>query len=294
MLEKSAGNKKWLWIILATVAVLIIAAVVLLVLWHPWYRSDTSKSDSSQITTSATSSAAILDKQTIVDKFSSTEAKEWGLDSTGVKTKLDTTDKVIALTFDACGGPGGSDYNKDIIDYLSQNNIPATLFINSRWIDANPKKFEELSKNSLFEIANHGTLHKPCSINGKEAYGIKGTANVSEMVDEILGGADKIKSAMGISPKYYRAGTAFTDEVCPQVAGDLGEQVVNFSVNGDAGATAAAATVRDKLIGASSGDIVIMHMNHPEGGTAEGLKLAIPELQNQGFRFAKLSDYKLK
>ena len=39
-----------------------------------------------------------------------------------------------------------------------------------------------------------------------------------------------------------------------------------------------------------SGDIVIMHMNHPEGETAEGVIAAIPILQKQGYEFKKLSE----
>lgn len=60
-----------------------------------------------------------------------------GLKITGVLTRLATKDKVIALTFDACGGKGGSGYDRKLIDYLIKENIPATLFINARWIDAN-------------------------------------------------------------------------------------------------------------------------------------------------------------
>jgi len=286
--------KKHLVLIVVLVSIPIFLALAVIAIALTVYFTTGKSMQKTNTASSSTTSTAVATKDEIIAQFSGRDAQQWGLDSTGVKTKLDTADKVIALTFDACGSEGGSEYDEDLIQYLIDNKIPATLFINSRWIDANPQKFEELSKNSLFEIANHGTLHKPCSISGKEAYGIKGTANVSEMVDEILGSADKIKNAMGISPKYYRAGTAYTDEICPQVAKDLDEEVVNFSINGDAGATAAAATVRDKLIGASPGDIVIMHMNHPEGGTAEGLKLAIPELKNLGVRFVKLSDYKLK
>jgi len=37
-----------------------------------------------------------------------------------------------------------------------------------------------------------------------------------------------------------------------------------------------------------------MHMNHPEGETAEGLMEAIPELRKRGFKFVKLSEYDLR
>ena len=87
--------------------------------------------------------------------------KEWGETVTGVKTSLQTKDRVIALTFDACGSPKGKGIDMDLIHFLEQEKIPATLFINARWIDANPELFLQLAANPLFSIANHGFQHRP-------------------------------------------------------------------------------------------------------------------------------------
>lgn len=63
-----------------------------------------------------------------------------------------TNKKLLALTFDACGGPHGSGYDVELITYLEKMKIPATLCVSGRWIDANYATFLNLSKNSLFEI----------------------------------------------------------------------------------------------------------------------------------------------
>jgi hypothetical protein len=39
-----------------------------------------------------------------------------------------------------------------------------------------------------------------------------------------------------------------------------------------------------------SGDIVLAHLNKPAGGTAEGFAAALPQLQQRGVRFVKLSE----
>jgi peptidoglycan/xylan/chitin deacetylase (PgdA/CDA1 family) len=52
--------------------------------------------------------------------------------------------------------------------------------------------------------------------------------------------------------------------------------------------------VKEALLGADPGDIIILHMNHPEGHTAAGVEAAIPELKKRGFGFVKLSDYELR
>ena len=87
----------------------------------------------------------------------------------GVRTRLDTGEKVIALTLDACGSAGGKGVDSRLIDFLIDKQIPETLFINGRWIDANPALFRQLAANPLFEIANHGMLHRPASTSGRAA-----------------------------------------------------------------------------------------------------------------------------
>ena len=179
-------------------------------------------------------------KERLVAAYKNQTPKEWGERVAGVKTQLDTSEKVIALTFDACGGPRGGRVDTVLIEFLRKEKIPATLFISGSWIDANPAVFKTLAADPLFEIENHGLAHKPCSVNGNKAYGIKGTASVAELVDEIEKNGRKIEAVTGGKPKFYRPGTAYCDEVAVKVAGELGYEVVNYNVLGDAGATCAA------------------------------------------------------
>jgi peptidoglycan/xylan/chitin deacetylase (PgdA/CDA1 family) len=239
-------------------------------------------------------SQGIQTRERIVSTFSGKSPKEWGEVVKGVKTRLGTNQTVIALTFDACGGPRGSGYDAKLINYLKSEKIPATLFISGRWIDANPEIFKELAKEPLFEIENHGLNHKPCSVNGRSAYGIAGTKGVDKIFDEIEQNATKIETLTSRKPKYYRPGTAHSDEICVEIANTLGYEVVNFSVRGDAGATYTKIRVKEALLNARPSSIILMHMNHPEGETAEGVIEVIPELTKRGFGFVKLSDCNLK
>lgn len=223
--------------------------------------------------------------------YQNSRPKEWGESVTGVVQKLPTNDKVIALTFDACGGRHGSGYDKAIIQYLTKHRIPATLFVNSRWIDVNKSTFIELSHNPLFEIENHGTEHRPLSVTGKSIYGIEGTTNIANVYKEVNGNAQKIKQLTGRLPKFFRSGTAYYDEIAVKIANDLKETPVNFNIIGDAGATFTAAQVYRSMLRAKAGSIIILHMNQPDGGTAEGIQKAIPELQRQGYQFVTLEEY---
>jgi peptidoglycan/xylan/chitin deacetylase (PgdA/CDA1 family) len=233
-------------------------------------------------------------REGIILRFNGEAPRDWGERLRGVKTKLNTDQKLIALTFDACGGPRGKGYDAKLIEYLKSERIPATLFISGKWIDVNPEIFGELAKEPFFEIENHGLNHKPCSANGRSAYGIAGTKGVDGIFDEIEQNAIKLQNLTGRKPKYYRPGTTYSDDICVQIANALGYEVVNFSVRGDAGATYTKFQVKEALLNAQPCSIILMHMNHPEGETAEGLIEAIPELKKRGFGFVKLSEYTLK
>lgn len=220
---------------------------------------------------------------------------QWGMDIPGIKTRLATQEKVIALTLDACGRSSkNKEYDQKLIDYLIRRKIPATLFFSGRWIDHHKQLALQLAKNPLFEIENHGLKHKPLSIDGKSAYGIAGTRNAKEAKKEIEKNGDKVASLVGHQPRFFRSGTAHCDEAGVKIANELGYQVVNFTINGDFGATASKEKIVKNFLSAKPGAIIICHMNHPEGQTAEGVMAAIPLLEKSGYRFVLLANYELQ
>lgn len=226
----------------------------------------------------------------IVARYGHREPRTWGFGAPGVLRTLPRAGRAIALTFDACGGPGGSDYDQALIDLLRRREVPATLFLNSRWIDANPAVFRRLAAEPLFEIANHGTRHRPLSVSGRSAYGIPGTRSAGEVYDEVSGNQLKLTRLLGAPPRFFRSGTAYCDDVAARIVGDLGERCVSFSVNGDGGATFTPAQVHATVAAAPGGSVVLCHMNQPGRGTAPGIAAAVPRLLADGHHFVRLSD----
>ncbi|MEV4611376.1 polysaccharide deacetylase family protein [Kitasatospora sp. NPDC049258] len=238
----------------------------------------------------APAAPAVPTRDDLVARLGELTPSSWALDGPGVITGLPAGEQAIALTFDACGGPGSDGYDAALIDTLRARQVPATLFLNSRWIDANPDVFQQLADDPLFEIGNHGTRHRPLSVSGRSAYGIAGTRDVGEVYDEIAGNRDGLTELLGHPPAFFRSGTAYYDDVAAQVVGLLGERIAGFTVNGDAGATFSAGQVHRTVAAAEPGSIVIAHMNHPAAGTAAGVAAALPELLDAGNRFVRLSD----
>jgi peptidoglycan/xylan/chitin deacetylase (PgdA/CDA1 family) len=238
----------------------------------------------------ATGTTSLLTRQDAVAHYGGLAPTYWGLDVPGAVSRLPSGRREIALTFDACGGRGGSGYDEGLISFLRDQQVPATLFLNSRWIEANPAVFLQLATDPLFEIGNHGTRHLPLSVTGRSAYHIPGTRDVGEVYDEVAGNQAKLTGLLGHPPRFFRSGTAFCDDVAARVVGDLGERFVSFDVNGDGGATFTPEKVHQAVLAAGPGSIVISRMNHPEGGTARGMRSAVPRLLAKEYRFVRLSD----
>ena len=125
-------------------------------------------------------------------------------------------------------------------------------------------------------------------MTGRSAYGIAGTRSAQEVVDEVWGNHEYLRSVTGQAPTWFRCGTANYDDVAVAIVRDLGCRVAGFATNGDAGATFSAGQVTSALTSARSG-IVIMHMNQPGKGTMPGVAAALPTLKAAGTTFVHLA-----
>lgn len=238
------------------------------------------------LATAATAGAANPDA--VAASHRGQQPAQWGVDLAGILTGLAVSGKQIAFTFDACGGPGNNDVDENLLSLLVAQRIPATLFLNRRWIDANQARAGQLAANPLFELANHGSVHKPLSVNGRAAYGLPGTGSPQEAVDEVWANHERLTALTGRAPRFFRAGTAHYDEVAVAIVRELGETPVGYTVNADSGATAAAAAVKSNVVRAQPGAICLAHMHRPNSGTSKGMYAAIPELRAAGFEFVHL------
>ena len=238
------------------------------------------------------------EKYRLIDlSFTGRAPKAWGESLPGVYTHFASSadGRVrVALTLDACGGGAGNAVDINILHLLIKLNIPATLFLNARWINANPDVAAALAATPLFELEDHGLAHKPLSINGREIYGLKGTASAGAAAREVEGGALRLKELTGKRPRFFRSGTAYYDDAALEIVASLGLKAVGFSIIGDAGGTLPAPKVASILRGVHDGDIVILHFNRPKSGTYEGLRRALPELLARGVIFVRLAEVQLE
>lgn len=215
----------------------------------------------------------------------------WGTHMPGISTHVVTVPgrRTMALTFDACGGSAGSGYDAEVIAALREFAVPATLFLNERWMNARPAETADLVADPLFQIENHGTSHLPLSVTGQAAYGITGTTDAAAAAREIESNRSFLRRVYGVDSAWFRSGTAHYDDVAVEIAHSLGIRIAGFATNADAGATAPVPTVTARMVAAPDGAIVLAHMNQPGKGTAPGTRNALATLRAENVNFVHLN-----
>jgi peptidoglycan/xylan/chitin deacetylase (PgdA/CDA1 family) len=208
----------------------------------------------------------------------------------GVRDRFEPEDDAIALTFDLCGGEGEGGVDRALLELARAEGIPVALFVSGRWARAHEGLVRHLAAEPLFSIENHGLEHRPCSVSGRGAFGIRGTRDIRDAVAEIHDNARLLASLTGRAPRYYRPGTAHLDDVCAEASAMLSEVPLGFTVAGDGGASYSARAVRDALVRSKPGSIVLLHANRPRSKASDGLRAALPALRARGVRFVRLDD----
>lgn len=89
---------------------------------------------------------------------------------------------------------------------------------------------------------------------------------------------------------WFRAGTAFYDELAVSFIRRAGFRIAGYSITLDQGATLGKNEVAKRVLRSKGGDILLAHMHRPKSGTGPGLLEALPKLLEKGFVFVRLSD----
>jgi peptidoglycan/xylan/chitin deacetylase (PgdA/CDA1 family) len=205
----------------------------------------------------------------------------------------------IALTFDACmtggmikkldSGLEKSLYNAAVIEYLSKEKIPATIFITGLWAEKYPEVVRQIGANPLFEIGNHSYSHRGFV---DDCYSLPSLPEGEKRSDFDLS-QEILTRLTGTKPKLFRfpGGCANPQDV--NMAKNQGLKVVGWTfASGDAFNKDIVAIASNVLQKARANAVVVFHLS---GGryapvTAEVIQSIVPELRKRGFVFVKVSD----
>jgi peptidoglycan/xylan/chitin deacetylase (PgdA/CDA1 family) len=197
-------------------------------------------------------------------------------------TVLPTTEKVVALTFDA--GANGAGVSK-ILVVLAEQRITATFFLTGSWAAANQSGVSAI-KAAGHRFGNHSMTHPKFT-----------TLSDAAISDEVLGAQRAIQAA-GADPRpLFRFPFGDKDTRSLATVNNLGYVAVRWTVDtlgwkGTSGGMSAQ-QVSDRVLGAlRPGEIVLMHVgSNPDDSStldADALPGMIARIRAAGYNFATL------
>ena len=187
----------------------------------------------------------------------------------------------IALTFDACPTTLADEYDKDVIETLLREKVPATLFLSGRWVEKNPAAAKFLADQPQFEIAAHSYYH-PHLLEKTD----------DRILREMKRTQAIIKRTTGRTPRYFRPPFGEVDERVAKLALTAGLTTIQYDIaSGDPDpGLSPRRIVRTVLKDAKGGSIIVFHMNRNGVHTAEFLPEIIDGLRKMGFTLVTVGE----
>ncbi|MCI9626600.1 MAG: polysaccharide deacetylase family protein [Clostridia bacterium] len=128
---------------------------------------------------------------------------------------VDTTDKKVALTFDAAWGDSDT---QQLIDILGKYNVKVSIFVVGGWADRYPESVKAFHAAG-HEILNHSDSH--LHFNGLSA---------EEIASDVQNCEKKIQSLTGESKNLFRAPYGEYNDTVVKSARDAGFEVIQWDV----------------------------------------------------------------
>lgn len=205
-----------------------------------------------------------------------------GLARAGIITHLPTTDRVVALTFDACESIAPARIDARITTILAGRRVPYTIFMGGRFARDNAGAVRALGRDPSVEIENHTWSH-PKDMR---------TLSDGEIRAEIARAEAEILAVTGRRTRLFRFPGGNADARTVADVESMGYRVVHWGFpEGDPDPHVnAAGMIRETLRRTGPGEILIFHINGRGVHTAEALPQVIDGLKAKGFRFVRLSD----
>lgn len=210
-----------------------------------------------------------------------------GFSATPAKAKviehLPAGDVRVALTFDACEGRGKPAFlDQGIVDYLSAQKLPFTIFATGLFAQRNAAQLAQLAASPLVEVENHSFDH-PQHMERL----------TPDQVREQVAKADAaIALVTGRQPRFFRFPAGNYDAASLAEVEASGHQVVHWSfASGDPSPRLAPEQLKDwVLTKARAGDILIFHINGRAPATAKALPGIVEHLRRRGVQFVRLDE----
>mgnify|MGYP001492356233 CR=1 FL=1 len=203
-----------------------------------------------------------------------------------VYTSFTSSDKEIALTFDACESNAPAYMDTSILNFIIKEKIPCTIFLGGKFCKRNMQKVKEISKYSFIDFGNHSYSHFLHMEKLPDETFIK----------EIKDANDIIKDVIGRQPRFFRFPAGNYSAKTLHEVSELGLKTVHWSfASGDPDKKLSAGKIKNWVLAkAKPGSILIFHINGRGYHTGEILPQIVKTLKAKQYKFVLLKDVNLK
>jgi peptidoglycan/xylan/chitin deacetylase (PgdA/CDA1 family) len=188
----------------------------------------------------------------------------------------------IALTFDLCPVRKGPGYDRALIEYLIEHNIPATFFLSGRWMAKHDPEVEQLLEIAFFEVGTHGEVHTHLPMQTAE-----------EQRTEILCPIKLLSEHYAHEAVLFRPPFGEYNDVTVDVVRTLGLRLIQWNIeSGDPDPMLSAEQIVARIDKrAKGGSIVVLHANGKGKHTREVVqRLTAEVLPRKGLKPTTVSN----
>ncbi len=191
--------------------------------------------------------------------------------------KIDTKDKVVALTFDISWGTKVPD---PVLDVLEKQNVKkATFFLSGPWTLRHADIAKRI-KSMGFEIGNHGNLHKDFS------------HYPDSWIREQVGLSTKaIKQVTGVKTTLIRTPNGDFNPRVLQCLNQMGYTVIQWNTDSLDWMNPGVSNISNRVLTrVVPGDIILMHASDSSKQIVQALPTIISGLRAKGYQFVTVSE----
>ena len=197
--------------------------------------------------------------------------------------RLPRSEKVVALTFDACEGKGAPAFlDQSILRVLEARKLPFTIFATGLFARRNAEELARLARLPQVEVENHSQDH-PQHMERLDADAVRRQVAEADAA---------IEAVSGKIPRFFRFPAGNYDPAALATVEATGHTVVHWSfASGDPARGVTPEHLREWVLAKTRpGSILIFHVNQRAPATGPALPAILDELGRRGYRFVRLDE----
>lgn len=187
---------------------------------------------------------------------------------------VDTSEKQVAISFDAAWG---ADKTEEILEILDEFNVNATFFLVGFWVDDYIDMVKKIDEAGC-EIGTHSNTH-PDMVK----------LDIESVSEELSTSVSKIEAVTGKKVTLFRAPFGSYNNQLLEVAEGMGLKTIQWDVDTLDWKGLSASEINSRVLSkVQNGSIILMHNNSDH--VLDGLRLILTTLKNKGYQIGSIGE----